>query len=57
MDPTERTQRAERLRTIAIEMDRIVKEIGPKWVRLAHLRQEARSITAELEVADERPGE
>lgn len=57
MDQTERTLRAERLRIIAVEMDRIVREIGPKWIRLAHLRQEARLITTELEATDERSRE
>lgn len=49
MDPTEVAQRAERLRTIALEMDRIVRQIGPSWIRLAHLREEARAIQKELE--------
>lgn len=57
MDPTDLTQRAARLRTIAVEMDQIVREIGPKWVRLAHLRKEARMIFAELGESDERPRE
>lgn len=48
MDPTEAAQRAERLRAIAIEMDRIVREIGPGWIRLGHLREEARVIQKEL---------
>ncbi len=43
MDP----ERAERLRVIAIEMDSIVRDIGPKWIRLAHLRKEAYAIIAE----------
>lgn len=48
MDQTEVGQRAERLRTIAVEMDRIVRDIGPAWIRLAHLREEARAIQDEL---------
>lgn len=48
MDQTEITQRADRLRSIAIEMDRIVREIGPSWIRLAHLREEARVIQGQL---------
>ncbi len=45
MDP----ERAERLRVIAIEMDSLVRELGPKWIRLAHLRKEAHQIIAEAE--------
>ena len=48
MDQIEVEHRAARLRTIAVEMDRIVREIGPKWIRLAHLRSEARLINEEL---------
>lgn len=48
MDRTDVPARVERLRTIAVEMDRIVREIGPKWIRLAHLREEARGIQREL---------
>ena len=54
MDQTERRERAERLQTIAIEMDSIVKDVGPRLIRLAHLREEARSIIREI---DERPGQ
>lgn len=42
------SERGERLRVIAIEMDRIVREIGPKWIRLAHLRNESKAIIEEL---------
>ncbi len=42
-------ERAERLRVIAVEMDTLVREIGPKWIRLAHLRKEAQQIIADLE--------
>lgn len=45
MDP-ERTQR---LRTIAVEIDSLIRELGPKWIRLAHLRNEAHDIIAFLE--------
>jgi hypothetical protein len=48
MDRTEAAQRAERLRAVAVEMDAIVRDIGPKWIRLAHLRNEARFIREEL---------
>lgn len=41
--------RAARLRQIAVEMDSIVREIGPKWIRLAHLRKEAQQIISEAE--------
>lgn len=50
-------ERSERLRAIAIEMDSIVKDIGPKWIKLAHLRKEAEQIIADAgpkEVAGER---
>lgn len=45
---TERTERIARLRTVAVEMDLIVREIGPKLIRLAHLREEVRVIQGEL---------
>ena len=48
-------ERNERLRVIAVEMDSIVREIGPKWIRLAHLRNESRQIIEELKDAAE-PG-
>lgn len=57
MDPTERLAFSERLRVIAVEMDRIVQEIGPKWIRLAHLREEARMISTQLEGEDARLGQ
>lgn len=44
-------ERAERLKKIAVEMDTIVREIGPKWIRLAHLRTEAKVIIEELRAA------
>jgi Fe-S-cluster formation regulator IscX/YfhJ len=40
--------RVDRLQKIAIEMDEIVREIGPKWIKLAHLRKESQSIMEEL---------
>lgn len=42
-------ERSERLRAIAVEMDNLVRDLGPKWIRLAHLRKEAHQIIAELE--------
>ena len=45
MDP----ERAARLRAIAVEMDALVRDLGPKWIRLAHLRKEAQEIMAQLE--------
>jgi hypothetical protein len=42
-------ERTERLKVIAVEMDSIVRDIGPKWIRLAHLREEAQQIIAEAE--------
>lgn len=48
MEPREARERADRLRAIATEMDVIVREIGPKMIRLAHLREEARGIMGEL---------
>lgn len=46
--PTDITERVERLRSVAVEMDRIVREIGPKMIRLAHLREESRRIMEEI---------
>lgn len=46
-------ERAERLRTVAIEMDRIVREIGPQLIRLAHLRKESQAIIEELGVGQQ----
>lgn len=48
MDQTELSDRMERLRVVGIEMDRIVREVGPQLVMLAHLRNEARQIMEEL---------
>jgi hypothetical protein len=44
-------ERADRLRVIAVEMDALVRDLGPKWIRLAHLRKEAHQIIEELEKA------
>lgn len=49
-------ERTERLRVIAVEMDSIVRDIGPKWIKLAHLRQEAQQIIADAE-SEETSGE
>jgi hypothetical protein len=46
------SERAARLRTIAVEMDALVRELGPKWLRLAHLRREAQQIIEEMEKTD-----
>ena len=48
IDESEARERSERLRVIAVEMDQIVREIAPKWIRLAHLRKESRQIIEEL---------
>jgi hypothetical protein len=45
---SEREERAARLKAVAEEMDKIVREIGPKWIRLAHLSKEAKAIIAEI---------
>ena len=50
-------ERAQRLRTIAVEMDSLVRELGPKWIRLAHLRKEAQAIIAVLEAEPKEPDE
>jgi len=47
-DPTETAAQVERLKVLAVEMNGIVMEVGPKWIRLAHLRQEAQAIIKEL---------
>lgn len=44
-------ERAERLKVIGAEMDQLVRELGPKWIRLAHLRAEAQQIIKELQDA------
>lgn len=46
--PIDALERLERLRTVAIEMDNIVRDIGPKLIKLAHLRNEARQIRGEI---------
>lgn len=45
---TDIAERLERLRTVAVEMDGIVRDVGPKLIRLAHLRNEARQIKEEI---------
>ena len=40
--------RGERLKKIADEIDAIIRDIGPKWIKLAHLRKEAGCIIEEL---------
>ena len=53
------TERIARLEKIMQEMGMITKEIGPKLIRLSHLRKEAKEIISELskEESDEvRPG-
>lgn len=39
----------DRLAKIAVEMDSLTRDVGPKLIRLAHLRTEARAIIKELE--------
>lgn len=58
MDQTERQQMVDRLQKVAVEMDAIVRQIGPAWIRLAHLRKEARMISDLLRKDDDaRPGD
>ncbi len=45
---SDRNERAERLKLIVIQMDEIVREIGPKWIKLSYLREESKQIMAEL---------
>lgn len=45
-------ERSERLKVIAVEMDGLVRELGPKWIRLAHLRKEAHQIISEMEKSE-----
>lgn len=47
-DDTVTRERAGRLTVLATEMDVIVRDIGPKMIRLAHLRREVRTILGEL---------
>lgn len=49
-----REELAERLRIIAVEMDTMMRDIGPKWIKLGHLSKEAKSIIAELEVNEQK---
>lgn len=32
-----------------IEIDSLMRDIGPKWIRVGHLNAEAKAIAAELE--------
>lgn len=48
-------ERTDRLKRIAGEMDSILREIGPRMIRLAHLREEARTIVQELGNAQAKP--
>lgn len=48
MDQTDISERIERLHVVALEMDSIVRDIGPKMIRLAHLREEARAIREDV---------
>lgn len=48
MGSTDIAERLERLHTVAVEMDGIVRDVGPKLIRLAHLRNEARQIREEM---------
>lgn len=47
-------ERGERLRKIFLEMDQIVRDIGPKWIKLAHLRKEAAQIIGESDVGEQK---
>ena len=49
MDQTEIDGSLERLVVVATEMDAIVSDIGPKLIRLAHLREEGRLIREGLD--------
>ena len=48
MTEDERQERADRLRVIALEMDALVRDLGPKWIRLGHLRNESQGILLQL---------
>lgn len=41
-------ERADRLQKLADEADSILREVGPRLIRLAHVREEARLIIEEL---------
>lgn len=45
---TDVSERVDRLRAVAVEMDRIVRDVGPKLIMLAHLRNEARQIREQI---------
>ena len=42
-------ERADRLKRIYVEIDTITRDIGPKLIRLSHLREEARQIIGQLD--------
>ena len=42
-------ERTQRLKVITAEMESIMKDVGPKCIRLAHLRKEASEIIAGLD--------
>ena len=48
MTEVDQKERVQRLQVIAVEMDKLVRELGPKWIRLAYLREESKQIVEEL---------
>lgn len=42
------SERSARLTSVASEMDRIIKDVGPKLIKLSHLRAESKSIIEEI---------
>lgn len=48
MDETYIKERSDRLQKLANEADSILREVGPRLIRLAHVREEARNIIQEL---------
>jgi len=47
----------QRLIKVLSEIDEIVKEIGPKMIRLGHLRNEALSLIEDLKKDDQGDGQ
>ena len=54
MDDVQLRERSDRLQRLATEADSILREIGPRLIRLAHVREEARIIIEELGVPPSR---
>lgn len=45
---SDQAERTARLKTVLAEIDSLMRDVGPKWIRLAHLNNEAKLIAEEL---------